>query len=57
MTAADLQAYLREASRKPAAISFKRFVRFLAETGRREDEHLEEFRQVLKQTEADLMRG
>lgn len=57
MTAADLQAYLREASRKPTATSFKRFVRFLAETGRREDEHLEAFRQVLKQTEADPMRG
>jgi hypothetical protein len=50
MTAADLQAYLREASTKTTATSFKRFVRFLAETGRMEDEQTEALRQILKQT-------
>lgn len=48
MTPADLQAYLHSA-RTPPATSFKRFVRFLTETGRMEYEQAQALRQVLKQ--------
>ncbi len=50
MTPVELQAYLRAARTKTTATSFKRFVRFLAETGRMEYEQSEALRQVLKQT-------
>jgi hypothetical protein len=49
LTPADLQAYLRATRTKTTATSFKRFVRFLVETGRMEDEQTEALRQVLKQ--------
>lgn len=49
MTPAELQAYLHETRTTTAVTSFTRFVRFLAETGRMDDERAEALRQVLKQ--------
>jgi hypothetical protein len=49
ITLAELQAYLLTAKTKSTPISFKRFVRFLAETGRMEFEEAQTLLQVLKQ--------
>ena len=49
ITTRDVQTYLREAGDKTLATSFKRFVRFLADTGRIDYEAAESLREVLKQ--------
>jgi hypothetical protein len=45
----DVQSYLRTHGNKTVMTSFKRFVRFLMETGRMDDEQAEVLRQWLKQ--------
>ena len=45
----DVQSYLRSKGNKTITTSFKRFVRFLAETGRMDYEHAEVLREWLKQ--------
>ena len=49
ITLAELQAYLHAAKEKSTPTSFKRFIRFLAETGRMEFEQTQALLQVLKQ--------
>jgi hypothetical protein len=49
ITLAELQAYLHTAKEKSTPTSFKRFIRFLAETGRMEFEQTQALLQVLKQ--------
>jgi hypothetical protein len=49
ITQAELQAYLHAAKEKSTPTSFKRFIRFLAETGRVEFEETQALLQVLKQ--------
>jgi hypothetical protein len=46
---ADVQSYLHAYGNKTVTTSFKRFVRFLQETGRMDDEHAEVLREWLKQ--------
>lgn len=48
-TSTEVQDYLRTAGTKTNTTSFKRFVRFLFETGRMEDEQIEALREVIKQ--------
>jgi hypothetical protein len=48
----DVQSYLRTHGNKTVTTSFKRFVRFLEETGRMDYEHAEILRAWLKQTPA-----
>lgn len=50
MTAEDMQAYLRTAGNKTTTTSFKRFVRFLADTGRMDYEQAEPLQDFLKRT-------
>ena len=52
ITPASVQAYVQASGAKATATSFKRFVRFLEETGRMGYEQTEALRQVLKQTRA-----
>lgn len=47
-TLTDVQAYLRTAGNKTTTTSFKRFVRFLAETGRMDYEQAEPLRNFLR---------
>jgi hypothetical protein len=48
MTSEDVQAYLRAAGNKTTTTSFKRFVRFLADTGRMDYEQAEPLQDFLK---------
>lgn len=48
ITPNEVESYLQTTSVKTARTSFKRFVRFLVETGRMEHEQVEELRQILK---------
>jgi hypothetical protein len=48
----DVQSYLRTKGNKTTTTSFKRFVRFLEETGRMDYEQAETLRDWLKQTSA-----
>ena len=48
-TSTEVQDYLRTAGTKTNVTSFKRFVRFLFETGRMEDEQIEALREAIKQ--------
>jgi len=50
-TSAEVQDYLRTVSTKTNVTSFKRFVRFLFETGRMEDEQIEALREMIKQVQ------
>jgi hypothetical protein len=50
---ADVQSYLHAHANKIVTTSFKRFVRFLQETGRMDDEHAEVLRQWLKQASGE----
>ncbi len=50
-TSTEVQDYLRTAGTKTNTTSFKRFVRFLFETGRMEDEQIEALREVIKQVQ------
>jgi hypothetical protein len=52
MRLADVQSYLRTHGTKTVTTSFKRFVRFLEETGRMDYEQAEVLREWLKQTYA-----
>jgi hypothetical protein len=52
MTLEDMQSYLRTHGNKTVTTSFKRFVRFLEETGRMDDEQAEVLREWLKQASA-----
>ncbi len=49
ITPAELQAYLHAAKEKSTPTSFKRFIRFLTDTGRMEFEETQALLQVLKQ--------
>ncbi|MDQ6662347.1 MAG: hypothetical protein M3Z24_15460 [Chloroflexota bacterium] len=51
ITITDMQAYLYTAENKTNPISFKRFFRFLAETGRMDYEQVEPLRDFLKQAQ------
>jgi hypothetical protein len=48
-TLEDMQAYLRTAGNKTAATSFKRFIRFLLDTGRMDYDQAEPLLDALKQ--------
>ena len=48
MTLADVQTYLNTAGTKSTTTSFKRFVRFLSETGRMDYEQSEPLREFLQ---------
>ena len=48
ITTNDVQSYLNEAVNKTLATSFKRFVRFLTDTGRMDYEQTESLRELLK---------
>jgi len=50
-TSTEVQDYLRTVSTKTNVTSFKRFVRFLFETGRMEDEQIEALREMIKQVQ------
>lgn len=50
MTTRDVETYLQAAGDKTTMTSFKRFLRFLADTGRMDYEQLEDLRNLLKQT-------
>ncbi|HEY4033474.1 MAG TPA: hypothetical protein VGL94_05870 [Ktedonobacteraceae bacterium] len=48
-TSSELEGYLHIARTKTNVTSFKRFIRFLFETGRMEDEQIQALREVIKQ--------
>ena len=50
---ADVQSYLRTHANKTVTTSFKRFIRFLEETGRMDYEHAEAIRAWLKQASTE----
>ena len=52
ITSTEVQDYLSIATTKTNITSFKRFVRFLFETGRMEDEQIEALRAAIKQVQA-----
>jgi hypothetical protein len=49
----DVQSYLRTNRNKTVTTSFKRFIRFLEETGRMDNEHAETLRAWLKQASTE----
>ncbi|HSH81708.1 MAG TPA: hypothetical protein VLA19_24540, partial [Herpetosiphonaceae bacterium] len=56
LTLEDVQTYLRQ-SKKPNAVSFKRFVQFLGVSGRMDYDEAEKIRDYLKSADTDARRG
>ncbi len=56
LTLEDVQAYLRQ-SKKPNAVSFKRFVQFLGVSGRIDYDEAEKIRDYLKSADTDARRA